>query len=83
MNSLASLETSNVASGGAPACSAATPSAAPTDAFLVSTSTLYGSAALAVQVTAKVRANVSSSTIPHRAPRPRDRASRSERLASL
>src|SRR3954470_7822852 len=47
VNLLASADTSNVASAGADACRAATPSAAPTVAFLVKTSTLYGSAAFA------------------------------------
>src|SRR5262245_18062950 len=43
VNLLASADTSNVAPGGAAACRAATPSAAPTVAFLVNTRTLYGS----------------------------------------
>src|SRR4051812_43374752 len=47
VNLPASADTSNVASAGAEACRAATPSAAPTVAFLVKTSTLYGSAACA------------------------------------
>src|SRR4051794_15232739 len=44
VNLLASADTSNVASAGAEACRAATPSVAPTVAFLVKTRTLYGSA---------------------------------------
>src|SRR5690348_13157981 len=43
VNLLASALTSNDAPGGAEACRAATPSAAPTVAFLVKTRTLYGS----------------------------------------
>src|SRR6478609_5479860 len=44
VNLLASAVTSNVAPAGAEACNAATPSVAPTVAFLVKTRTLYGSA---------------------------------------